>query len=403
MAGPLFLADDLSGAAETAAALGIDLAASVHLWPAALAQDAEAPLVWDLDSRHLCPAKAGERVRQALAARPAAAPVFKKIDSLLRGNVRAEVTPLASATDLVVFTPALPQQGRTVIDGVLLERGVPLRQTRLWALESMDPPDRVADVLGASPVTHIPLATVRGPGLAEALREARGTVAVLDAATQTDLDLIVAAALEAAPGVRFAGSSDLARALGPHLSRPGVAPAAEAPPAGTALMVLGTGADVATAQADRLLDEVDAARHPLAPSVLAALDEAGAVELAQTLAAELATRSVVAQISGPDRSDLSGAAIITGLARLVAAVVDSAPSWPVRLMLTGGQTARAVLDALGCHRLSLLAEIHPGAVLTTTEQGWLIATRPGSHGGPDSLTQIHHALTTPRTHDEEKS
>ncbi|WP_420095929.1 4-hydroxythreonine-4-phosphate dehydrogenase PdxA, partial [Brevibacterium sediminis] len=74
------------------------------------------------------------------------------------------------------------------------------------------------------------------------------------------------------------------------------------------------------------------------------------------------------------------------------------------LAAAGGETARAVFDRLGVHRIETIREIHPGAVLSTigTASASIaddvdlasVVTRPGGQGGPDSLTLIHEALTT---------
>ena len=105
----LAVADDLSGAVEAASVLG---ARRVVLGP----RDAHDGVV-DLDSRELAPEEAARRVR-ALDGRIA----FKKIDSLLRGNVKAEIEAL---TGDVIVAPALPVEGRTVRGGVLHVHGVP--------------------------------------------------------------------------------------------------------------------------------------------------------------------------------------------------------------------------------------------------------------------------------------
>lgn len=410
MGNPLVLADDLSGAAETAAALGVELHADLYLWPEAPAPrdlPPDRPVVIDLDSRHLSPTVAAERLRAALAASPTPAPLFKKIDSLLRGNVAGEVSALVGSA-LVVLTPALPEQGRTVVDGVLLDNGLPLAQTRLWALESTPAPASVAAALPGLPITTIGLDVVRSAGLDRRLAEAAGTIAVCDAQDSADLTAIVGAGLRADANVRFVGSSALARALGPHLtSAPsagpdhptvpplgGVLPHGGVLPQAGVLYVLGTGSEAAVAQAEILGAHTDTFRVPLGPRAIADLDAGTAGELGRRLAAQLRDRSVVVQVNGLADPMVTGEAIVAGLARLVAATLATAADWPVRLMLTGGQTARAVLDELGCRRLSLLREIHPGAVLLTTETGWLVATRPGSHGQPDSLQAIHQALST---------
>lgn len=392
---PLILADDLSGAAETAAALGGGLDPVLFLWPELPFTTSANPVVIDLDSRELPPEAAGERVRAALVAVPDAGPVFKKIDSLLRGNLAAEVAPLMAAGTVVVLTPALPQQGRTVSGGVLFDHGVPLPETDLWALESADPPATVAAALGGLPVRAIDLRTVRSGGVARELAEATASVAVCDAETQADLDAIVTAGLDAGVDVRFVGSSALARGLGPHLERPSATEGTTAPASsGPVLYVLGTGSAAAVAQAERLQQASGAVRIPIDARELATLEGAAAAAIAGRLAEHLREGSVVVQVQPETGPRVAGAEVVSGLARLVVALLAAAPAWPVRLMLTGGQTARAVLDALGQRRLSLLQEVHPGAVLLTTADGALVATRPGSHGGPDSLVQIHHAMNT---------
>ncbi len=74
------------------------------------------------------------------------------------------------------------------------------------------------------------------------------------------------------------------------------------------------------------------------------------------------------------------------------------PSYPLPddadLVLTGGETARRVLDALGVTRAAAgRGQVHHGAVLCEAPDGRMIVTRPGSFGGPDSLVQIVRALT----------
>ncbi len=74
-----------------------------------------------------------------------------------------------------------------------------------------------------------------------------------------------------------------------------------------------------------------------------------------------------------------------------AAALATGPSRP-HLVLTGGETARRVLDRLGVSELEPLAQIHHGAVRSRTADGRHIVTRPGSFGGPDSLCDIVRAL-----------
>jgi D-threonate/D-erythronate kinase len=63
------------------------------------------------------------------------------------------------------------------------------------------------------------------------------------------------------------------------------------------------------------------------------------------------------------------------------------------LVLTGGETARAVVDAIGITTLHPVHEIHHGAVESVTTDGRRVVTRPGSFGTADSLVAIVRYLT----------
>ncbi|MGV9845231.1 four-carbon acid sugar kinase family protein [Streptomyces fungicidicus] len=267
------LADDLSGAAEVAALLG--LPARLALRPADLGLS-PAPgeaVVVDLDSRYLDEGAAAAAVRAAVraagrvssgAGRDAdgnlaegrafravnsgavdGGPLwFKKCDSLLRGPVGAEAAAFAEDAEVLVVATALPAARRVVCGGVVLVDGVPLHESAAWRAEERAAPRSVAGALAPLPVTGVPLETVRrGPiALAGRFREvaADGRHPVCDAETDTDLTLIATAAALLGPGVRLLGSGGLAAALGRLLTsrRPtppsaGTRPPAPVPPSAT--------------------------------------------------------------------------------------------------------------------------------------------------------------------------
>ena len=213
----LALADDLSGAAETAAALlspalraDIALADSAAAHDAHNAQNGARALVIDLDTRQSGPDRAAAAISRALAQHGRGDPqVLVKIDSLLRGNLAATVPAVGPA----VFAPALPVGGRTVVDGVVRVHGVPLHETTAWGAENDPPPTSVAAAV-AAPCRLISLAEVRSDpraAIAESLAAER--VPVCDAETDSDLDAVVTAAL-ALPVVGLIGSGGLAAAVG---------------------------------------------------------------------------------------------------------------------------------------------------------------------------------------------
>jgi D-threonate/D-erythronate kinase len=137
----LILADDATGALEMGALLA---PCTVSLGVAA-----EQGVI-DTESRHLPPEHAAARVRSVLTDVP---PRFKKIDSTLRGPIRAELEAIADAypRHALIVCPAYPQFGRTVLNGILLVDGIPVaesafaRDPRLPVIDSRVPWPRVYD------------------------------------------------------------------------------------------------------------------------------------------------------------------------------------------------------------------------------------------------------------------
>ncbi len=127
------IADDLTGAAEVAgAALRFGLTAEVQVGRI-YASEADV-IVVDADSRssdtETATAKMLELTMQSLALRPDA--MFKKVDSLLRGPVAAEIDAMRAAGGFqrCLLVCGNPRKQRTVVGGKIFVDGVPLHQTR---------------------------------------------------------------------------------------------------------------------------------------------------------------------------------------------------------------------------------------------------------------------------------
>jgi len=128
----IVLADDLSGAAELAGiafAHGLSAEVQREFEPHAKAK----VIAIDTDSRHLAPAAAAARVREATeqVVETRSAWLFKKVDSVLRGNVRAEIEVMLQVTgqSRALLVPANPSRGRIIRGGRYLIEGLPLDQT----------------------------------------------------------------------------------------------------------------------------------------------------------------------------------------------------------------------------------------------------------------------------------
>ena len=76
--------------------------------------------------------------------------------------------------------------------------------------------------------------------------------------------------------------------------------------------------------------------------------------------------------------------LVHALADVAAGIIDDSTD----LVLTGGETARTVLDRLGVDRIEPIHEIHAGAIASVTPDGRIVVTRPGSFGDHRSLATI---------------
>lgn len=125
------LADDLTGACDAGAAFAVAGFRARVVWreDAPRPDDAEL-LVISTETRAAPPDEASETVRRIVSSLAGRRIVYKKIDSVLRGPVEAEIAAVVEAGGFqrAVVCPALPEQGRTVRSGRLLVDGEPLEE-----------------------------------------------------------------------------------------------------------------------------------------------------------------------------------------------------------------------------------------------------------------------------------
>ncbi|MBY6682394.1 4-hydroxythreonine-4-phosphate dehydrogenase PdxA [Rhodococcus sp. BP-316] len=359
------LADDLSGAAEVAGVF-LDRTSDVSLTLDAVIGSAAVSVV-DLDTRAMAAEQTELLVSSALRSVPSGGRVLAKIDSLLRGNVAATVRALSERGPVIV-AGGLPLLNRVVRDGVLHVDGVPLADTDLWHAEFDEPPESLPHMLDA------PLVTI------DTLSAAAGVV-VCDIESDADLDAVVAAVAER-PDVILVGTSALAAAVARGLDG-SAEPRTVACTGDPVLVVVGTASSVAVEQVRRLVEDGVRLLTVDAGDVLAGL--ADARELSSALRDGSVALTVTGSVDVARTRDLSVA-----LAEYVRAGADGLS---VDLALTGGETARAVITALGIDTLRPLGHVHYGAVVSVDPRGRRVVTRPGSFGDRESLSAIHSYLT----------
>ena len=393
------VADDLSGAADCAVAAAKTGLESVVLFDGVLDVQAQVVAV-DADTRHLAPAQA--RAVSAATWRVAAAPrrlFYKKIDSTLRGNFAAEMSALTGA-GVAIVAPAFPATGRTTHDGRAFVGGVPLERSETWANERMTGEADVVAMLRAQGLAacSVPLREVRGDLRGELSRRvsAAGMQAVVCDA-ETDADLAAIAAASVGLPVYWVGSAGLASHLPRAAGIAGRARVPEAAVAGPILIVVGSLSAVSRGQASMLRMRAGPASIVAPPAVLR-LGEADPQwrRLREDAAAALGAGGDVMVCTGlEEHNDLGhGRAISASLARLLAPLMAGVGA----LIVTGGETARALLSASGVRGLRMLREIEPGVPLSVTLGGRAIpvVTKAGAFGCASALLDAYDELASAR-------
>lgn len=349
MARVRLIADDLTGALDTAAEL-VALAGPVAVRWGGVPSDAAGSLALNIGTRE---GPRHDAVTAAAAAAPALAEAdiaFLKVDSLLRGHGMAELGACLSLGGFAqaVVAPAFPHQDRVTRGGV---------QYRLDAEGGWRP---AADVLALLAEAGVP-ARLGDPAMPLA-----AGVSVFDAETEADLDRV--AALATGGRVLWCGSAGLALALG----RRGAA-ASRAPVrlSGPVLGLFGSDQPATAAQlaaCGALSISVPDGSGASAARVAAALARHGAALVSLALPDELHRAEAAARIA-------------VALGALALALPP-----PGTLFVAGGETLRGLCVALGADRLDAVGQVEPGLPISVMRGGrWdglRVVSKSGAFGGP---------------------
>lgn len=382
----LIIADDLSGAADCAIAFASAGLSTVVTLDASHDTGDASVVAIDTDTRRLSPSQAAERTLMACQTlRRPAQRLYKKIDSTLRGNWAAEVASLQSFAGLAIVAPAFPATGRTTVKGKVLVNGQPLESTDTWKLEHADRSADIAALLeGAGLRTaKLGLSTLRGDAaaLARHIVEIAGgdtQALIVDAQTTEDLQILAVVTTSLEQPLFWVGSGGLAREIAglPAMAKN----AAQRPEAvrekhAPTLVLVGSLSGVSERQCAMLKERASIGELVVPPAVLrqgkAHADWASwEIRIGEYLRRgdDLLLRIGRDQAFDP----AEGARLST----LLAAMVRPHFSHVGGLVATGGETARAMLGAVGIGSLQLLCEIEAGVAF-----GRPISSREGHRPG----------------------
>lgn len=324
----------------------------------------------DADSRNRSAAEASALVARAVARVRDAPMLLKTVDSTLRGHVREELDAAwrVSKRRRVVFAPAFPAEGRTTVHGVQLLDGVDVASTTFGA----DPRHPIESAAIGSILA--PLSCAFWQGGDQPMPKA--ALVVADATSDRDLDRLVELT-ETPEDVLWVGSPGLAAALARHHAVPGRRRRTNGAAVRRLAVVVGSSHPINELQLSRLRERLDGRLRSVDEAV-----EAGDCEVA-VLAAVRPTGRVSDAAASRHRTMLADRACA-----LVRAGFDG-------LIVTGGETARAVISHLGDPDIIVIDEPSSGVVVArlSSTPPVTIVTKAGGFGGPDTLIELHQQLT----------
>jgi uncharacterized protein YgbK (DUF1537 family) len=336
----ILIADDLTGSLDSVspfAALGAMCLVAVSADTIGEAMGiAPEVLAINLGTRELPPDVARERAASATrAVLSVAGPGtlwIKKIDSRLKGPIAAEVAGMAQVLhpERILLCPAIPELGRVVSRALL-----------------------------------------QGHGIAEAIPVAEKVALDLpctfpDATTDADLDRLAASVT---PGTLIAVARGFTSAIARRLC-PGRKPAASGMPKGPVGFAIGSRDPVTLAQIDQLCTEATLRIVPAPDGKVDTPAVAGSFLMQATKGTGASGQEVAARLA-------------TGLIRHTSGIST--------LVLSGGETAAAVLDAIGAGLLRVEGEVLPGLPLSRAiglPDFPAVITKSGGFGQPDTLLRL---------------
>jgi uncharacterized protein YgbK (DUF1537 family) len=415
MSGILVLADDLTGANDTAIQFVKQGFSSLVIVNAGSADaglfGSHDVISVNSDSRRLNPEEAYKVVHKIVKQFEAGFFVYKKVDSVLRGNPGQELGAVMDALDipLGLAAPSFPAN-RSVIENGMVSNGT----------------NAVEVFAGGTgkKTENIPLNEIRNgvDAVTAFINSREGTrVFVADAVTDDDLKIVYKASAALARPHVLSGSAGLANQLACGLTcgltcglgkaGASVKPAALSP----ALIIAGTRQGETAAQIEAFSKTFPGSlvRFDVSMAANGNVAACGGVENAIAGAFDEASRRIKQNAKLPEgkqpcviavssmfaptepaggyaEGDAASAVICEALGVLTEKLMDSF-EFPM-LLTTGGDTSLAICRRLGINAIEPLAEICPGIPLGRIAgglyNGHFIVTKSGRFGNPYSLVEI---------------
>lgn len=407
----VIIADDLTGACDTGVKfrqLGLKTKVLVSPDSASVLQENPASVISiNTDTRSVAGEQAAAVVEKLAGQLVSQGDYFyyKKVDSVLRGNIGSELEALFRVLkpDFALVAPAFPATGRWLKHGLLSIGSKENPQLQIDALKHIsDSTDRKCG--------HIDLDTVRQGSAAviekvEDLYAQGCTVILADTWCEIDLETLADVVLRMGKRCLSVGSAGLASHLARYLTDSDIQEA---------------DIDAAPGAAEGALVVVVGSRHPVTVKQVQRLKEAVSLETYLLHVKDISQDNLNERVSAAFQNKEPGQsegillttdyiyhdsdccqhllqqnaynqAILDGIGMSVEKLVQSRK---IRGMIaTGGDIASEILGRLKLEQIDLMAEPIPGIVTgyasDSTGKGFPLATKSGGFGNPDALLDLY--------------
>ena len=394
----LIVSDDLTGATDSAAGfLSRGIRPRISLGLDTKRNRKAAVEVIDLDVREKQTEQATQSVRRALSAEhpeegDEQRTLFLKIDSTLRGHVRAYVeTLISTAPDKpILICPAFPELGRTVEQGQVKVFGESLGISEYGRGQNLvDSDGDLLSIFADLPrptlhlnCQHTPYDETHLNDWFKTTADGPAGIYLIDAPDRARMDLAINAAKHVLGQCHYVGSGGLTRSLARYVTAPDThGPFQPLPPT---LWLIGSAAKASHKQLDQLdLEKLETN----AQGELSGDNQARLISLLQQ------KTSVIAHLPLPNPA-------LPLSPNLLNQFIDTAVPTPISartLFMTGGATARAALDKLGVHHIDLIDEILPGIPIGAARidnQICHIVLKSGGFGDDQALSTVQTYLNS---------
>jgi uncharacterized protein YgbK (DUF1537 family) len=285
---------------------------------------------------------------------------FKKIDTMFRGNIGLEIEAVMKALNLemALVVPAIPQMGRTTIDGyqlvdgVNIEKFLPSSKSHNYHL-----PTFLADECSLK-VSHISLTLVKkgiiGQAVQKLYREGNRVI-VIDAEKQEEIEQIIKAIMNLDFPALLVGSLGLAEALSRNIfSSSSASHPSFSRKKGTILII------------SMIRDKIEEALRK---------------------ERDIALKTSIEGFDDKASNDEKGRLVMDRLTSIASSIMASARVGG--LILIGGETSYNLCKKIGADTIDVFGEVESGTAYGTISagqyKGMPLIIRGGSVGDRDSL------------------